>query len=332
MTDTFQALVLEEAGKAPTIAIKEFAISDLPEGDVLVRVSHSGLNYKDGMILKGQGRLVREFPHVPGIDFAGTVVESGDSRYKPGDPVVLTGWRVGETHWGGFAQMARVKGDWLIPLPRGLSPRQAMAVGTAGFTAMLAVQAQEDHGLAPDTADGEVLVTGASGGVGSVAVTLLSRLGYTVAAVTGRPDNQDYLKELGASVIIAREELSGAPSKPLLTERWVGCVDAVGGDMLAHVLSEMRYGASVSACGLAGGPGLNTTLLPFLLRGVKLLGIESVMCPIEARLAAWKRLTDLIPTTLLDDITTEIRLADLPEYADRIIKGQVRGRTVVVMD
>jgi acrylyl-CoA reductase (NADPH) len=332
MTDTFKALVLEEAEKAPTATIKDLHVSDLPDGDVLVRVSHSGLNYKDGMIIKGLGRLVRKYPHVPGIDFAGTVVESADERYKAGDAVVLTGWRVGEVHWGGYAQMARVKADWLVPLPEGLTARQAMAVGTAGFTAMLAVQALEDQGLSPDAAEGEVLVTGASGGVGSVAVSLLSRRGYTVAAVTGRPDNADYLQGLGARLIIDRAELSDAPTKPLLSERWIGCVDAVGGDMLAHVLAEMRYGAAVAACGLAGGSTLNTTVLPFLLRGVKLLGIDSVMCDYETRVLAWERLTGLLSGEKLDAMTTEIRLKDLPDYADRILKGQVRGRAVVVLD
>ncbi len=330
MSDTFKALVLEAADKAPSIQIKELNTTDLPEGEVLVRVSHSGLNYKDGMVLKGLGRLVRHYPHVPGIDFAGTVEASSDPRYKPGDAVVLTGWRVGEAHWGGYAQKARVKADWLVPLPEGLTARQAMAVGTAGFTAMLAVQALEDHRLSPE--DGEVLVTGASGGVGSVAVSLLGRLGYSVAAVTGRPDNADYLKSLGATTIVPREALAGAPDKPLLSERWAGCVDAVGGDMLAHVLAEIRYGSSVAACGLAGGPGLNTTVLPFLLRGVKLLGIDSVMCDHDTRVLAWERLTGLLDASRLDAMTTEIRLEDLPDYADRILMGQVRGRAVVVMD
>jgi acrylyl-CoA reductase (NADPH) len=332
MTDTFKALILEEADKAPTSTIRELTVADLPEGDVLVRVSHSGLNYKDGMVIKGLGRLVRNYPHVPGIDFAGTVEESGDDRYKAGDAVVLTGWRVGEAHWGGYGQMARVKADWLVPLPQGLTPKQAMVVGTAGFTAMLAVQALEDHGLSPDDQQGDVLVTGASGGVGSVAVTLLARLGYSIAAVTGRPDNAAYLKDLGAQTIVPREELADNPSKPLLGERWAGCVDAVGGDMLAHVLAEMRYGSSVAACGLAGGPGLNTTVLPFLLRGVKLLGIDSVMCDYETRVLAWERLTGLLSGEKLDAMASEISLEDLPEYADRILKGQVRGRAVVVLD
>ena len=328
--DGFEALVLEEGPGGPVPEVRTLSVSDLPEGDVLVRVSYSGLNYKDSMILKGLGRLVRRYPHVPGVDLAGTVVESGDERYQPGDAVVLTGWRVGETRWGGFAQMARVQGDWLVPLPKGFSVRQAMAVGTAGLTAMLAVQALEDHGLSLGA--GEVLVTGASGGVGSMAVALLARLGHTVAAVTGRPENAAYLQRLGAAMIVERASLAEAPAKPLLSERWAGCVDAVGGDMLARVLAEMRYGSSVAACGLAGGAALHTTVLPFLLRGVNLLGIDSVMCARAARIGAWERLADLVPRDLLDSMSTEIRLQDLPDYAARMLAGQVRGRTVVSLD
>jgi acrylyl-CoA reductase (NADPH) len=330
MSERFKALVLEEGKKAPVASLRELERADLPDGDVLVRVSHTSLNYKDGMILKGLGRLARKYPHVPGIDLAGTVLESLDARYRPGDAVVLTGWRVGEAHWGGYAQMARVKADWLVPLPDGLSAKQAMVVGTAGFTAMLAVQALEDHGLLAGEA-GEVLVTGASGGVGSVAVALLARLGFHVAAVTGRPENQGYLENLGARAVVPRRALSGAPQKPLLSERWAGCVDSVGGDMLAHLLAEMRYGGSVAACGLAGGATLNTTVLPFLLRGVNLLGIDSVMCGFESRVRVWQRLARLLPGSALEAMTTEIELAQLPDYADRILKGQLRGRTVVVL-
>jgi len=330
MSERFKALVLEEGKKAPVVSLRELERADLPDGEVLVRVSHSSLNYKDGMILKGLGRLARKYPHVPGIDLAGAVLESSDDRYRPGDAVVLTGWRVGEAHWGGYAQLARVKADWLVPLPDDLSPRQAMAVGTAGFTAMLAVQALEDHGLLAGEAE-EVLVTGASGGVGSVAVALLACLGFHVAAVTGRPENQGYLEDLGARTVVPRQALSGAPGKPLLSERWAGCVDAVGGDMLAHVLAEMRYGGSVAACGLAGGAALNTTVLPFLLRGVNLLGIDSVMCGFESRVRVWQRLARVLPGSALEAMTTEIELAQLPDYADRILKGQLRGRTVVVL-
>lgn len=327
MTDTFRGLLLEQGPDGPKATVRTLDLHDLPAGEVLLQVHYSGLNYKDGMILQGQGNLVREYPHVPGIDLAGTVLESADPRYRPGDPVVLTGYRVGETHWGGYAERARVRADWLIPQPPGLGPRQAMAAGTAGFTAMLAVQALEDHGLQPTA--GEVLVTGASGGVGSIAVRLLARLGYTITAVTGRPENADYLHGLGATHILPRAELAEAPSRPLLSERWAGCVDTVGGDMLAHVLAGMGYGRSVAACGLAGGPQLQTTVLPFLLRGINLLGIDSVLCPTEPRRAAWERLATLLSRDDLDAITTEIGLDDLPQYGERILAGQVRGRTVV---
>ncbi|WP_018938116.1 MULTISPECIES: MDR family oxidoreductase [unclassified Thioalkalivibrio] len=330
MTESFKALLLEPQPDGPVATIRTLTLDDLPAGEVLLQVHYSGLNYKDGMILQGRGNLVRDYPHVPGIDLAGTVLESSDPRYRPGDPVVLTGYRVGEAHWGGYAQRARVRGDWLIAQPPGYSARQAMAAGTAGFTAMLAVQALEDHGLQPST--GEVLVTGASGGVGSIAVRLLARLGYTVTAVTGRPENANYLHQLGASAIVAREALADAPAKPLLGERWAGCVDTVGGDMLAHVLAGMAYGRSVAACGLAGGAQLQTTVLPFLLRGINLLGIDSVLCPAERRRGTWERLAALLPGDDLDAITSEIGLEDLPDYGESILKGQIRGRTVVRLD
>lgn len=330
MSETFKALLLEQGSPQPEVQVRDLAIEDLPAGDVLVQVHYSGLNYKDGMILQGLGNLVRDYPHVPGIDLAGTVLESEDPRHQPGDPVLLTGYRVGETHWGGYAQRARVQGDWLVPQPEGYSARQAMAVGTAGFTAMLAIQALEDRGLQPD--DGEILVTGASGGVGSIAVRLLARLGYRVTAVTGRSENTDYLQALGAHTVLPRDELAAAPDKPLLRERWVGCIDSVGGDTLAHVLATLAYGRSVAACGLAGGPQLQTTVLPFLLRGINLLGIDSVMCPAPRRRASWSRLAQLLPGADLDALTTEISLDDLPHYGERILKGQVRGRTVVRLD
>jgi len=298
-----------------------------PEGNVTVRVEYSTVNYKDGLCITGGGGLVRSYPHVPGIDFAGTVETSDDARYKPGDKVVLTGWRVGETWWGGYAEKARVKADWLVPLPAGLTTRQAMAVGTAGFTAMLAVMALEAHGLAP--AKGEVLVTGAAGGVGSVATAILAKCGYQVAAVTGRPEQEDYLKGLGASRIVPRAELADAPTRPLDKETWAGCVDNVGGTMLARVLSQMKYNGSVAAVGLAGGANLPTTVIPFLLRGVNLLGIDSVMKPYADRIIAWKRIAEELPLDKLEAMIVPAKLHDLPELGKAILAGQTRGRVVV---
>ncbi len=323
----FSALMLDEAGGKVTASIRRLTDADLPAGDVTVRIEHSTLNYKDGMILNGLGRLVRQYPHVPGIDFAGTVEASDNPAWAVGDKVILTGWRVGEVHWGGYAEKARVKGDWLVPLPAGLTTRQAMALGTAGLTAMLAVMALEDHGLSPDR--GEVLVTGAAGGLGSVAVTLLARAGYTVAASTGRASQHDYLRSLGAQVLVERGDLSGGAAKPLLAERWAGCVDSVGGPTLAAVLAAMKLHAPVASCGNAGGVELNTTVLPFLLRGVNLLGIDSAQCPTPRRLKAWTRLAAEMPPDLLDSMTTGATLAELPELAARILKGEVRGRVVI---
>lgn len=297
------------------------------EGEVTVDVAWSTVNYKDGLCLTGGGGLVRTYPHVPGIDFAGTVAESADPRFRPGDRVVLTGWRVGEVWWGGYATKARVKADWLVPLPEGLTERQAMAIGTAGFTAMLAVQALEDHGLAPG--QGEVLVTGAAGGVGSVAVAILAKRGYSVAAVTGRPETEGFLRGLGASRIVPRGDLAEAPTRPLDKELWAGAIDNVGGPMLARVLTQMKYGASVAAVGLAGGNSLPATVIPFLLRGVNLLGIDSVMKPYPARLAAWKRLVTDLPMDKLDALTVEADFDDLPRLGREILAGQVRGRVVV---
>lgn len=311
-----------------TAEIREIDDSALPEGDVTVAVEYSTVNYKDGLCLSAKGGgLVRKYPHVPGIDFSGTVEASEDARYKPGDKVVLTGWRVGEVHWGGFAQKARVKADWLVPLPDALTTKQAMAVGTAGFTAMLAVMALEDHGLAPD--QGEVLVTGAAGGVGSVATAILANLGYDVAGVTGRPETADYLRDLGATRIVAREELNETVKRPLESETWAGCVDAVGGDMLARVLGQMKYGASVAAVGLAGGAALPATVVPFLLRAVNLLGIDSVMKPYEGRLRAWERIASDLPMDKLESMVQPATLADLPRLGADILKGQVKGRVVV---
>lgn len=324
----FQALVLDEDGGKVSSSIKTLSDADLPEGDVVVRVSYSDLNYKDGMILKGLGKLVRTYPHVPGIDFSGVVETSQSPRFKPGDEVILTGWRVGEVHWGGFAGKARVKSDWLVPLPPGMTQKQAMAIGTAGFTAMLATMALEDHKLTPDT-PGEVLVTGAGGGVGSIAVALLARLGYRVAAVTGRAETHDYLKGLGAATIVERAELETPPKGPLARERWSGVIDNVGGDMLSNLIPSMAYWSSAAIVGNAGGVQFSTTVIPFLLRGINLLGIDSATCPHERRLIAWSRLARELPMDKLDEMTTETRLADVPDLADRILKGQIKGRTVI---
>ena len=330
---SFKAFVLTESDGAIRGGLERLDETQLPApegegGEVTVAVDWSTLNYKDGMILKGLGRLVRRYPHVPGVDLAGRVEHSDDPRYKPGDAVLLTGWRVGELHWGGYAEKARLKADWLVPLPEGLSGRRAMAIGTAGFTSMLAVMELERHGVA---LGGElpVLVTGAAGGVGSVAVAILDRLGYRVAASTGRSETHDYLRELGASEIVEREELAAPPSRPLERERWAACVDAVGGTTLARVLSQTCYGGAVAAVGLAGGSQLETTVLPFLLRGVKLLGIDSVMRPYEDRVAAWRRLVTDLPLDKLDAMTEAATLSDLPRLAEEILAGRVRGRRVI---
>jgi acrylyl-CoA reductase (NADPH) len=325
---TFTALVVDRADDG-TISqtVKELPDAALPEGDVTVAVEYSTVNYKDGLCITGQGGLVRNYPHVPGIDFAGTVETSSDSRYRPGDRVILTGWRLGEAHWGGYATKARVKADWLVPLPRALTAHQAMAVGTAGLTAVLALQALEAHGLTPDK--GEVLVTGAAGGVGSVAVALLANEGYQVAAVTGRPETEAYLKDLGASRVIPRAELAETVKRPLESETWAGCIDAVGGSMLARVLGQMKYGASVAAVGLAGGTALPATVIPFLLRGVNLLGIDSVMQPYASRVQAWNRVVSGLPMDRLEAMVSEIALADLPRVGAEILAGAVKGRLVV---
>ncbi len=325
----FKAILVEKSDDgAVSASIKELDDAQLPaEGDVTVAVEYSTVNYKDGLCVTGGGGLVRNFPHVPGIDFAGTVEASDDPRFKPGDKVVLTGWRVGEVWWGGYAQKARVKADWLVPLPVGLTTKQAMAVGTAGFTAMLSVMALEAHGLKPGGLP--VLVTGAAGGVGSVATAVLAHLGYEVAAVTGRPETADYLKELGASQIVARDDIAEPSAKPLERETWAGCVDAVGGGMLARVLTQIVYGGSVAAVGLAGGAKLPATVIPFLLRGVNLLGIDSVMRPYEDRLAAWRRIGTDLPMAKLEAMVEDHALSDVMDLGPAILKGQVRGRAVI---
>ena len=327
----FEAIVLEETDGKVEAALQELEDSRLPgfagEGGVTVAVEYTTLNYKDGMVLNGIGRLVRAYPHVPGIDFAGTVEASDHPDYKAGDRVILTGWRVGESTWGGHAQKARVKGDWLVPLPEGLTTRRAMALGTAGFTAMLAVMALEDHGVTPDK--GEVLVTGAAGGVGSVAVAILAQLGYRVTASTGRAETHDYLTSLGAQTLIDRAEFSEPSKRPLESERWAGCVDCVGGTTLARVLAQTRLHGSVAAVGNAGGIKLEATVLPFLLRGINLLGIDSATCPTPRRRQAWARLASELPLDKLDAMTSEAVLGELPDLAKQILKGQVRGRLVV---
>jgi len=323
----FRALVLHEEGGKVVPRLETLDESRLPQGEVTVAVEYSTLNYKDGMILEGQGRLVRAYPHVPGVDFAGTVLASDSPEFHPGDPVILTGWRVGEVHWGGYAERARVPASYLVRRPAGLSAKQAMAIGTAGFTAMLAVIALEKHGVTP--AAGEVLVTGSAGGVGSIAVSLLAALGYRVAASTGRPELRDYLTGLGATELIDRAALAQKPARPLDRERWAGAIDAVGGATLATVLTQVKYRASVAACGLAGGSDLPATVIPFLLRGVNLLGIDSVMCPRDERIEAWHRLARDLPLDKLETITQTVPLAEVPALAPRILKGEVRGRIVI---
>lgn len=325
----FRALVLtQDAEGQAQAAVQRLTEADLPAGEVTVAVEYSTLNYKDGLCLSPKGGgLVRSYPHVGGVDLAGTVVASDDPRYAPGDRVVLTGWRVGETHWGGYAERARVRADWLVPLPEGLTTRQAMAVGTAGFTAMLAVMALEDHGLAPG--QGPVLVTGAAGGVGSVAVALLAALGHEVAAVTGRPETEAYLRGLGATRIVPRADLAETVKRPLESETWAGCIDAVGGAMLARLLGQMKYGASVAAVGLAGGASLPASVIPFLLRGVNLLGIDSVLRPQADRVRAWDRIARDLPMERLEAMIRPARLEDLPELGAAILRGEVQGRVLV---
>jgi acrylyl-CoA reductase (NADPH) len=327
----FKAIVLEQSDGEVAATLQEVDEARLPafvdEGGVTVAIEYTTLNYKDGMILNGIGRLVRKYPHVPGIDFAGTVEASDSPDYKPGDRVILTGWRVGEATWGGHAQKARVKGDWLVPLPEGLTAKRAMALGTAGFTAMLAVMTLQDHNVTPDR--GEVLVTGAAGGVGSVAIALLARLGYRVTASTGRAETHDYLTALGATTLIDRAELSEPGTRPLESQRWAACIDNVGGTTLARVLAQTKLHGSVASVGNAGGIELKATVLPFLLRGINLLGIDSGTCPTLRRRQAWARLAAELPLDKLDAMTTEATLGDLPELAGKILKGQVRGRLVV---
>lgn len=325
---TFRALVLSQgADRKVSGAVETLPEEKLPAGDVTVAIDYSTLNYKDGLVLTTGGGLVKTWPHVGGIDFAGTVETSDNPGFKAGDKVVLNGWRVGELHWGGYATKARVKGDWLVKLPATISSKRAMAIGTAGYTSMLCVMALEKHGIKP--ASGEVLVTGAAGGVGSVAVAILAKLGYNVVAATGRPQEGDYLKSLGATTILDRKELTEAPDRPLLAERFAGVVDTVSGVMFAKSLAQVKYGGAAAVCGLAAGPSFPGSILPFILRGVSVYGIDSVMLPKGPREEAWKRLGTDLPLDKLDSTVSEAGLSDLMALAPKILKGEVRGRVVV---
>ena len=323
---TFKAIRIDKADKGTAAALTQFDEAELMEGDVTVRVEWSALNYKDGLALTGKAPVVRRFPMIAGVDLAGTVEQSSHPQWKAGDKVICTGWGMGETHLGAYAEKARVKGDWLVRLPKGMSTREAMAIGTAGFTAMLSVLALEKHGLTPN--HGPVVVTGAAGGVGSVATAVLSKLGFQVIASTGRLSETDYLKGLGAAEVIDRSELSG-PAKPLAKERWAGGVDSVGSTTLANLLSMTKYAGAIAACGLAAGMDLPTSVAPFILRGVCLLGIDSVMCPIPRREAAWERLARDLDRQKLSEITHEIGIDQVLDVAAQILGGQVRGRIVV---
>ncbi|WP_076541531.1 MDR family oxidoreductase [Shewanella sp. UCD-KL21] len=323
----FNALVLTQNDKQTQAEVRQLSVADLPEGEVLVDVSYSSLNYKDGLAVTGLGKIIRQFPMVPGIDFAGVVSESADPRYKAGDQVILTGWGVGENHWGGMAQKARVKADWLVPTPQNADAAKAMMIGTAGLTAMLCVQALQQAGVTPE--QGEVLVTGASGGVGSVAVTLLSALGYRVVASSGRVEsNGELLKQLGASEVIDRSEFEQA-GRPLDKQRWAGVVDTVGNQVLATALTQINYGGSAAICGLAGGFALPTTVMPFILRGVNLLGVDSVACPFEKRVKAWEQVIALLPDSFYQQACQTVALEQVPEFAQQIVKGKVTGRVLV---
>ncbi|EMG7913288.1 MDR family oxidoreductase [Enterobacter cloacae] len=320
-----QALILEQQDGNTVASVQTLDESRLPEGDVTVDIDWSSLNYKDALAITGKGKIIRNFPMVPGIDFAGHVHSSEDPRFHAGQQVLLTGWGVGENHWGGLATQARVKGEWLVPMPAGLDGRKAMIIGTAGFTAMLCVMALEDAGIRPES--GEIVVTGASGGVGSTAVALLHKLGYQVAAVSGRESTHDYLRQLGASRILGRDEF--AETRPLEKQLWAGAVDTVGNNVLAKVLAQMNYGGCVAACGLAGGFALPTTVMPFILRNVRLQGVDSVMTPAARRAEAWERLVRDLPESFFTQSATEIALSQAPEYAGKIMDNQFHGRALV---
>ncbi|WP_448216704.1 acrylyl-CoA reductase (NADPH) [Endozoicomonas sp. 2B-B] len=322
----FKALLLEQEGQATVSSVRELDDSRLPEGEVTVAVEYSSLNYKDGLAITGKGKIIRNFPMVPGIDFAGTVIDSDNPEFSEGDKVILTGWGVGENHWGGMSERARVKASQLVKMPKGLNSQKAMIIGTAGLTAMLCVMALEHSGVTPEK--GEILVTGASGGVGSTSVALLAKLHYDVVAVSGRPENSGMLVNLGAKLILPRSRFE-EPARPLDKQMWAGAIDTVGSKLLARVLSEMNYGGAVAACGLAGGFDLPTTVMPFILRGVNLQGVDSVMCPTEKRTQAWERLVDLLPADFYNSACQEVTLEEIAEYAEAITVGQVTGRVIV---
>ncbi len=326
MTDTFKALLVSKEQDIVEHQIHQLSVDDLPKGDVLVAVKYSSLNYKDSLAVLGRGKIVRKYPIIPGVDLTGTVISSDSPDFQLGDEVLLTGWYVGERHWGGFAQQARLKSEWLIPMPEGLDGLRAMAIGSAGLTAMLCVMALEDQGVTPE--QGTILVTGASGGVGGVAVALLAGLGFSVAAVTGNRDNDDYLYQLGAIEIVNRAELE-QPARPLEVPRWAGAIDTVGGKVLARLLAEMKYGGTVAATGLTGGSDLNTTVMPFILRAIKMVGVEVTTCPVPLRKTAWARLSRELPDDLLQQIFKVISLEEVPAFAEKLLAGQVNGRVVV---
>ena len=326
MIDKFKALVLTKANEKVEHQIRQLSVDDLPEGDVLVAVKYSSLNYKDCLAVAGRGKIVRQYPMIPGVDLTGEVLSSDSSEFQPGDEVLLTGWGVGERHWGGYTQQARLKSKWLIPLPEGLDGLKAMAIGSAGLTAMLCDMALEGQGVTPG--QGTILVTGASGGVGGVAVALLAELGYSVAAVTGNRDNDDYLYQLGAKEIVNRSDLE-QPAQPLESQRWAGAIDTVGGKVLARLLAEMNYGGTVAATGLTGGSELNTTVMPFILRAIKMVGVEVTTCPTPLRKIAWDRLAKELPDDLLAQIYKIISLDEIPRFADDLLAGRVNGRVVV---
>ena len=326
MSDQFKALLVTRKNGVVEHQISQLSTDDLPEGDVLVAVKYSSLNYKDCLAVAGRGNIVRQYPMVPGVDLTGEVLSSDSPDYQPGDKVLLTGWGVGERYWGGFTQQARLKSEWLVPLPEELDALKAMAIGSAGLTAMLCVMALEDQGVTPE--QGTVLVTGASGGVGGIAVTLLAGLGFSVAAVTGNRAHDDYLYQLGAVEIISRAELE-TPCRPLEKQRWSGAVDTVGGKVLARLLAEMQYGGTVAATGLTGGAELNTTVMPFILRAIKMVGVEVTTCPVPLRITAWKRLAKELPESLLQRVYKIIPLDEVPQFSEKLLAGQVNGRLVV---